>query len=156
MKHSCRHSAMLHSYLDGELPEDQGQFVETHVESCGVCANELRSLQKLKVLLQDDREIRVSPDYDAVFWKKVRAVEEKRLGNRLWRWVGNWNWRYALAPACALVVLFAGLTLMRENGSAPFAEMGMVDQMDLLSDYDIVDNLDLLEQVAAELGQGGL
>lgn len=156
MKHSCRHSDMLHSYLDGELREDQSQFVETHVKDCGVCANELRSLQKLKTLLQDAGEIRVNPDYDAVFWKKVRAVEEKRLANRLRRWVGNWNWRYALAPACALVVLFAGLTLMRENKTSPFAEMGMVDQMDLLSDYDIVDNLDLLEQVAAELGQGGL
>lgn len=156
MKHSCRHNAMLHAYLDGELPEDKSRFVEAHVESCGGCADELRSLQKLKTLLQDAGEIRVSPDYDAVFWKKVRAVEEKRLGNRFWRWIGNWNWRYALAPACALVVLFAGLSLMRENKTASFAEMGMVDQMDLLSDYDIVNNLDLLEQVAAELGQGGL
>ncbi len=156
MKQTCRHSDLLHPFLDGELKDEQKRFVETHVKDCRVCADELRSLHRLRDLLRDVGEAEVSPDFDVAFWKKVRALEENRLANRARRWMGAWTWRYALVPVCAVAVLVAGLTLVKKTGTAPFTDMGMVEQMELFSDYDIVDNLDLLEQVATEFGEGEL
>ncbi len=155
MNKTCPHSQLLQRFMDGELPEQQIRFVEHHLEGCAHCDRELQSLTRLKNLLLDLDDVEASPGFDRAFWKKVDAFEEKRLPSLFRRWMAG-RWRLGLAPVLATLILFGGVTLVRKTQSVPVTDVNVLDQMDLFSDYDVVSNLDVLEQVDRELRTGEL
>ncbi len=155
MNRPCPHSDLLNPYMDGELPEEKRRFVEDHLESCLACADEFQNLRKLRDLLMDCEEVSVSPDFDRLFWKKVDAFEEKKLKNAFRRWLGK-NWRLGFAPVFATAVLLIGTTFVKDTRTMMGRETMFFDQMELFQDFDVVNNLDLLEDVSGDGDLEGL
>lgn len=155
MKKTCPHSDLLHPFMDGELPEDRIRFIEHHLSICRICTDEIHSLQTLKGLLHDLDEVPVSMDFDRNFWKKVDEYERKRLPALFGGWFAR-RWRFGLAPLLATLILIIGVTLMKNTQSILFNDTLLVEQMDLYQDYDVVNNLDVLEQLAMEDVTGDL
>ncbi len=67
------------SWLDGELSPSQSEAVQSHVATCGACAETRRQLEKI------DRTLKTSLDAEAVrvdflpFWREVQSrINRKR------------------------------------------------------------------------------
>jgi len=155
MKKTCPHSDLLNPFMDGELPDDRIRFIEHHLSICQMCSDELHSLQTLKGLLHDLDDVPVSMDFDRNFWKKVDEYEEKRLPALFGGWFAR-GWRVGIAPLLATFILIIGVTVVRNTQNIPFSDTLLVEQMDLYLDYDVVNNLDVLEQLAMEDSAGDL
>jgi len=155
MKKTCPHCDLLHPFMDGELPEDRIRFIEHHLSICRICTDELHSLQTLKGLLHDLDDVPVSMDFDRNFWKKVDEYEEKRLPALFGGWFAR-RWRVGIAPLLATFILIIGVTMVRNTQNIPVNDTLLVEQLDLYQDYDVVNNLDVLEQLAREGVTGDL
>lgn len=155
MKKTCPHCDLLDPFMDGELPEDQIRFIEHHLSICRICTAELHSLQTLKGLLHELDDVPVSMDYDRNFWKKVDQYEGKRLPVLFRGWFAR-RWRFGIAPLLATFILVIGVTLVRNTQNIPVNDTLLMEQLDLYQDYDVVNNLDALEQLAREGVTGDL
>lgn len=149
MNKPCPHIDLLHPFMDGELPPEQIRFVEDHLAACRTCSAELYNLRKLQGLLMDLDDVAVSPDFDRLFWQKIDEYEKKKLKNVFRDWFGK-HWRLGFAPLFATLVLFAGTFFMKDTRTVTGGDAMMVQQMDLFQDFDVVNNLDLLEEMAQE------
>ncbi|MFA6010885.1 MAG: zf-HC2 domain-containing protein [Desulfobacteraceae bacterium] len=156
MKKTCPHCDLLDPFMDGELPEDRIRFIEHHLSICQICTDELHSLQTLKGLLHELDDVPVSMDFDRNFWKKVDEYEGKRLPALFGGWFAR-RWRFGIAPLLATFILVIGVvTLVRNTQNIPVNDTLLVEQLDLYQDYDVVNNLDVLEQLAREGVAGDL
>jgi len=80
-------------------------------------------------------------------------AEERQEPARVW--FGLPVWRWAFATAAAVAVLAAGVGLWPKNDRQVnhelIAELPVVQQLDLLTDFDVINNLDRLKpSVSAE------
>ena len=58
----CKHTDRIGTWLDGEVPPDEGRALERHVGECPACARELGRLRALRRLLQAAAPPALSPE----------------------------------------------------------------------------------------------
>jgi hypothetical protein len=131
--------------MDEELSGEKAARVRSHLETCGDCRKELESFQIVDSLLQGIREIEPSGGFERSFWRKVAGIEEKKSQRSFSGFVFS-GWRPYLATALVFV-LVTGFFFLRDRsspGPGP-EEILIAEQMELLVDFDLINQLDLLE-----------
>ncbi len=100
----CRQCAEdLTAFLDGELSEASSGQVQSHLQTCTSCSEELRSLQEAAEFIESHNR-RLDPR--AGSWNMVRArIRMEKASSPSHSWLSN-RWRLAVA-ALALVAAFA-------------------------------------------------
>lgn len=68
----------IDTWVDGELGAEQGRAVEGHMEGCSHCRAEVDSSRAFSRLFKAGTvRLRVSDDFEQVFWKKALARHEE-------------------------------------------------------------------------------
>lgn len=87
----CKYLPLLNRYADNELSRDERSLIEAHIQTCPVCAQEIKYIQLMKQCLGQNK-IESNPD---VFWQtlkdrlqdEVARDEQERLVIDLETWV---------------------------------------------------------------------
>jgi hypothetical protein len=135
--------------MDGELPEEKTRLVKNHITGCATCSAEFESLEKTRTFLHSLDEVDVRTDFDRKFWKKVDDLENRKIPVIFGGWLAG-RWRHGLTPLLATLILILGISYVNHSRNNSFKNAMFMDQMDLFADYDVVNNLDVLEQIDRE------
>jgi anti-sigma-K factor RskA len=118
---------LLDDYVTGDLPEEARAPVEEHVIACALCAAEVESLRGI---LARAAELPKSIDPPGEAWSNIRSAISRdesavRANNSVSR-SGNWQRRYVLAAAAAILVavLSSAGTALYMNGHYSGARSG--------------------------------
>jgi predicted anti-sigma-YlaC factor YlaD len=137
--------------LDGELSQKEKQLVSRHLKDCAVCRKEYEVLKSLDNLLCGFNPIEPSSDFNQRFWKKVDARAAKKTPWSMLKGF-SWGWHPSLVSAAAVMLIVSGSFFFyrfvptTHNSSVPDPMDQLIAQnMTLYSDYEIIENLDLLE-----------
>jgi anti-sigma-K factor RskA len=110
---------LLDDYVTGDLPEEARAPVEEHVIACALCAAEVESLRGI---LARAAELPKSIDPPGEAWSNIRSAisrdESAVRANSSVSRSGNWQRRYVLAAAAAILVavLSSAATAVYMNG----------------------------------------
>ncbi len=151
MKTDCIFSASISPYIDDELSAEDTERLRLHLKTCSACRNQLRVLSAMEVQLAAMPPITPSPDFDRTFWQKIDALEEKRRQPAWKQWLNGdrlREWRPALAAAAGVLILCGTFLFTQRPSETGFSadEIVMSQNLELLTDYEIVRHLDFLEQ----------
>lgn len=92
----------IDDYIDGVLPEDIENAMETHANKCSECAKELEDMQKITEILHTMPEIPVPDDFLSNLNKRIDDEDIQIKKNRYKRF---FNYRtYSAIAACLLCV----------------------------------------------------
>jgi anti-sigma factor RsiW len=147
MSNSCRQETLLSAYLDGELTEAQTAELKIHVAECHTCRRTLETLRHTDALIRDLPPLEPSAEFDRTFWEKVDALESQSR-YRLWAGylLGGWRpiWAGAIAGLAVAVLIYFG-------GTDPLSpeEVFIAEHMELLEDFDLIGQLEMLEHLDA-------
>ena len=72
MKTCNRYQELFSEYIEGELDQNQKKDVETHLQSCSLCARKLSNINGLKQLLVALPRMKVSSDFDSLLHARIR------------------------------------------------------------------------------------
>ncbi|HTW66980.1 MAG TPA: zf-HC2 domain-containing protein [Bryobacteraceae bacterium] len=127
-------------YAAGTLDPHTRVSFERHIESCGVCADEVAGQQVLWHALDEWRGVAVSPDFDRAL--QARIARDAGGANWLRR-----SWHPALPVAVAGIVLGLGLWLNQrafENPDSVPAQSAQMQKLEsALNDMDLLGQLSL-------------
>lgn len=92
----------IDDYIDGVLPEDIENAMETHANKCSECAKELEDMQKITEILHTMPEISVPDDFLSNLNKRIDDEDIQIKKNRYKKF---FNYRtYSAIAACLLCV----------------------------------------------------
>jgi hypothetical protein len=126
-----------------------------HLESCGACAAELKALRSTMAVLDEWQVPEPSPYFDVRLQARLREEMAKPQAG----WM-HWFRRPALASALTVIMgVSVGLIVTRGRISTPppVADVGtavsdlqtLEKNHDMYSDFELLDDLDLQQNVAA-------
>jgi len=149
VKH-CKYCRYISDYIDGELPVRMADRLILHMESCGKCRDMLALFSGIDEDIGVLSGIEPSPDFNRRFWRTLDAKQEKE-SQISFGWFFS-RWRPALAAAAVIMIVF-GTVILHGNrffsrdvpANIPASEMAMANNLDLFENYDMIDNLFLLE-----------
>lgn len=148
---SCRHfqnEAILRHY--GELPAGEEARLTDHLACCEVCSAYVRDMGKMLALTTRERDMAApSP----VFWQAYQAGLRERIDKqRRVCW-----WKTPVLAAVFSVLLFLGVWFLYPGDRAERPEMydlpvgaeeaHLVKHLDMLQEYDLIKDLDAIEQI---------
>lgn len=147
MTDPCPQEPLLSAYLDGELRDVQADELKRHLAGCPGCRRSLETLKRSDVLIRDLPPLEPSAQFDRTFWKRVESLEsESRY--RLWACYifRGWRpvWAGAIAGLAVAVMIYFGST----DPLSP-EEVFIAENMELLEDYDMIGQLEMLEHLDA-------
>jgi anti-sigma factor RsiW len=140
----CKHESLLSAFLDGALPSDQERQVSVHLAGCDACRRKLAALQKTDDLIRDLPTMTPSAGFDAAFWSKVAALEEKR-SRPSWMHYLSLRWQPLLAAGLAACVIAGFLAFYHPGPKTAVEDAYMAENMEMLNHLDLMQHLDLLE-----------
>ncbi len=146
MSNPCHPPELLSAYLDGELPQAQSDAVKAHLDVCPECLGVVETLRRNDTLIRDLPALEPSADFDRTFWEKVNTLEkgDRRFGVR--RFFSGWRpvWAGAMAGLAVAVVIYL-------NTADPLTpeEVFIAEHMELLEEYDLIGQLEMLEDLEA-------
>lgn len=145
MRKECDYTALISQFLDGELPEDAANRVRSHLKACEDCRRELESFQMIDHVLLGIPEVEPSKGFERSFWQKIAGIEAKKTR---WSFSGLpfFGWRPYLATALT-ALLIAGVFVLGDRpsrGPGP-EEILIAEQLEFFMDFDVINNLELLE-----------
>lgn len=141
----------LMPYLRGELTAEEGERLRTHLEGCARCREELASGES--VMRQIARRVEQIPEPD---WAAYRYQLRRKLNARRDQPVRRWRPGLAWASLATAAVATSAIVLALALSTGPRAPAPGVDQLEveggladadigLLRAYPVVEHLDLLE-----------
>jgi anti-sigma factor RsiW len=147
MNTQCPHSKQLSALIDGELPEDLSRQVMRHMDDCRACRNEFGRLTSIHTMLRGMREIEPSPQFERTFWKKINAIKEKKRNRRPFQNFVSWAFRPSWAAAAAVAAIVAGIIFSAQQNTPRWnpVDISISQDLELYSEYEMIDQLDLLE-----------
>ncbi|MGD9008837.1 MAG: zf-HC2 domain-containing protein [Desulfobacteraceae bacterium] len=147
MKKICGNDGLLSAYLDNELSDAERLQISGHLETCAKCRNQLAALQAADAMIRDADAIEPSATFDRSFWDKV-ASQERRKQPAWKQWLQP-GWRPAMAVGLTAGIVM-GLLIFADNRKAPsLEEMIISENIELLTEYDLIRHLDILENLDA-------
>lgn len=118
----------LSAYLDGQVSADERHQVETHLQDCATCRENLASLQRTVALVQGLEQVSAPAGFRAGV--RARLQQDRSLLGRLTAWRSSrsgamWlpslrnmmprpSWRAAMAAAAVLLIGLFSLNLWQE------------------------------------------
>lgn len=160
MDKSCKYSPYISDHIDGELSARMAELLTRHMETCAGCRKMYARFSMIDKEINTISEIDPSPDFNRRFWRTLDAQRGKRFQ---FSFAGLFSgWRPALAAAAILMIVF-GTVLLNGNRflskdiptNNPIDEVLMTKNLDLFEDYDMIDNLPMLENFDAISAMGG-
>jgi hypothetical protein len=141
-------------YIDGELDNQQKEFLNTHLKACPNCQKIYNGYLKTWQSLEKFSSIDAPSNFNALFWERVKQQEKEKLSVPPTPLFPIFNRRLAYALASVIIILSLTFTfqisqdkelnkLARSFKSAE--EIEMVKHFEVLKDLEVVQNLDLLE-----------
>lgn len=122
----------LSAYLDGQVSADERHQVETHLQDCATCRENLASLQRTVALVQGLEQVSAPAGFRAGV--RARLQQDRSLLGRLTAWRSSrsgamWrpslrnmmprpSWRAAMAAAAVLLIGLFSLNLWQEISPA--------------------------------------
>ncbi|MFH0963387.1 MAG: zf-HC2 domain-containing protein [Planctomycetota bacterium] len=131
----------LWAYLDGEAPERLRLLMEEHVATCASCRREVELARKADGLLGAMEAPAPSDGFVRDVMRKI--AREPKARERV-SWVVPVS-RRALALATAAALVIAVVTFYLAGGRRPGAPPATTAEIEMLSDMDLLVNLDVLE-----------
>jgi hypothetical protein len=113
-KTTCFDEPVYAMYLDGEAGPETKQEIETHLESCDRCKEQVRQLEAENTRLKKTFAVRPGPGPDLVpmVMEKLADDREKIIPLRRYRWV-------LAAAASFLLVVFLSLYFIIDKRPSP-------------------------------------
>ncbi len=144
MKKECKYNQLISPFMDSELSKKKMEKVRSHLETCKECQNELSQLNAAESLLTELPELEPSKDFDRSFWRNISELEEKK---RAWSFSNLFTYRWQPYLATALtIMLVAGFVIFYQKPSVPGTDDIIISEnLELFQDYEMINNLDLLE-----------
>lgn len=140
----CKYLPLLNRYADNELPRDERSLIETHIQTCPVCAQEIKYIQLLKQHISQNK---IESNSD-VFWQTLKdRLQHEVAGGEQERLVidlGTWARRLVPVPVVIAVVAIIFFYLMP-------AKQNVIDEYVFGRNFSNVSSL--IEEPA---GQSGL
>jgi hypothetical protein len=144
MGNPCQDETLLSAYMDGELTKQQAHNVRQHIQGCESCRRRLADLKTTDTLIQGLEAIEPSVNFDRSFWSKIDRFEARRT-NRWWiRWMYP-IWRPAFATGLAAGLAMGLFILNSPDKGVDIEDRFITENIELLNDYDLIYNLDILE-----------
>ena len=140
-----QYSKSFSAFLDNELPNDLTDQLIRHTETCEKCSKKLEMLKNTDVLLHNLPHIEPTAELEHGLWRKIVNFEEKKSQRSIRRLLLT-GWRPYLATGLT-ALLIVGFFLFNRQSLPDLTkeEMMLVNNMELLTDYEIISQLDLLE-----------
>lgn len=128
----------LEEFLAGTLEPVERRAVETHLDGCAVCREELQAMEDMTLLfgsLRSAEEIQPGPDFSV---RVIQKVSEQKAGPS---WTSFFLfdpvWAQRMVVACAVLVIALGsylVTSERQYASGPMPDAVMAQQTQPLFD----------------------
>ncbi len=144
MKDVCCSDDVLSAYLDAELGDAELQRVSDHLTTCTDCTKRLAALRAVDALVAESDTIEPSDEFNRTFWSKVSEVEQ-RTESPLWRQWLHPGWRPALAAGLTAGIIIGAVLISGPKEAPTLEEVIMSENMELLTEYDLIRHLDILE-----------
>jgi anti-sigma factor RsiW len=142
----------LVAYLDGELDETQAQEVEAQLNVDPAARRDAESLQKAWDLLDHLPRAEPSPDFASRTLNSI-AIQTMARSQKQQFWSRWWPRVVGLAWAAGILIAFLGGYMgYRALRSTDPADYDLARDLRLIENkrvYELVDNLDLLQQLDA-------
>jgi anti-sigma factor RsiW len=143
----CRQS--FSALLDGELSPAERAGVEAHLASCAACATGLAQLRRALAQLDQHQDLELSPDFEAGFQRKLARAgqqdQDRSSRRRWWRIPALGLAAAAAAAAIVLLVVHRDQPTPRAPSRIALADIALASRLELLRDYEVISNLDGLE-----------
>jgi anti-sigma factor RsiW len=143
------------AYVDGKANPAERRQVETHLAGCVACRERAEQFHLLWGVLDELPTVAPSLSFDASLRARV-AQEPPRAG--LWSWLVP-SPRMALATATLMVfsVWLSSFQPTRQpaapvapSAQSSEAEFGMIKDLPVLEDYDVLANFDALSELPVQ------
>lgn len=144
MDNPCREASLLSAFMDGELSVAQATAVRRHLDVCDGCRRQLADLQATDSILKEMEPLEPSPGFERAFRDKMADLEASRR-SRWWERYFRPAWRPALAAGLACGIVAAVWVLGGTVANVSPEDRFMAENVEFLKDYDLIDNLDILE-----------
>jgi anti-sigma factor RsiW len=138
--------------LDAQLDAGTTARVRQHLAECPACAGAWRDYERAWQAFVSAPEVEPSCNFVARVMNQLDA-DERQQPVRVWLWPPVWRWAFATAAAALVLAAGAGLWLKSDRlvNHELIAELPVVQHLDLLTDFDVISNLDrLAPSVSAE------
>ena len=155
---SCRHfqnDAILRHY--GELPAGEEAKLTDHLARCETCSTYVRDMEKMLALTTRGRDMAA---FSPVFWQAYQAGIKERVDKQrgvCWWSKIRWGGKTPALAAVFSVLLFLGIWFLYPGDVAERPEMydlpvsaeeaQLVKHLDMLQEYDLIKDLDAIEQI---------
>jgi anti-sigma factor RsiW len=147
----------LVAYLDGKLAIAERRQLEAHLAICTACQERAEGFRSVWDVLDELPALAPSPAFDNRVRSRVRQ-EPVRAG--FWSWIVP-SPRIAFAATALLIASIwlssfqpARLVVIHPAGGAAVqnteAEFGMIKDLPVLEDYDVVTSFDALSELPAQ------
>lgn len=104
----------LSAFLDGEVSEQERQFIKEHLKSCEHCQIELKNLSQVSDILDIIQEVEVSPYFITRLKQRIADQKQKSLIRLpLTEWI-----KRALVPAVTTALVAFSLFIGGQLGKA--------------------------------------
>lgn len=160
MNDKCPREKELSAFLDQALSNSGMDRVRSHLKDCAVCRGKLAGWQQTDEMIRHLPELSPSAGFDTDFWNKVAREEAKRRKTfRRATWMERFifGWRPVLAAGLTAGVLAGLFLFIRPDPGPSYEEVFISDNMELFSDFEMIEHLDLFENweaVQSLEGQG--
>jgi len=145
----------LVAYLDGELEPAAKERVDAHLAECRACRDKLESLAAALDKISGLDATGPSTGFAGQFWERFENEKRAGIGQRFLDWVRQPAVLVgAGAAACLLVVAIFAIPRTVEPSET---EKVIASHMELFADYEVIKNLDILEdfECIEALGEEG-
>lgn len=147
MKKICGNDGLLSAYLDNELLDTERLHVSKHLETCAKCRKQLAALQSADAMIRDSGDIMPSATFEQNFWGKVSALERQK--QPAWKQWLQPGWRPAMAVGLTACIVMGALILTSSRKAPSLEEMIISENIELLTEYELIRHLDILENLDA-------
>lgn len=140
----CRDENLLSALEDGELSQEESAAVQRHMTECPLCRQRFEALKKADAVVSNMAQMELSPDFDRSFWHKIANLENREKSRFRLSFLLT-GWRPLFATGMAAAVAAAILIYTGQHKKPTQDETLIAQNMELLQDFDVIDQLDLLE-----------
>lgn len=133
--------------LDGQLDAASTDDLRNHLAACAVCASAWSDYQGAWLALVSSPELEPSSNFTARVMSQL-DVADREAPAFILPFPAVWRW--TITAAAALVVFAASISTWLQVSYSGYpthellAELPVVQQLDLLRDFDVINNLDQL------------